>query len=333
MFAAGIGVMMPGDVGMMINRIMIILLALVWVVAGSCGGGQQPPKAKDNAVVVKAAVTAPSPHGYDLGSPKKYVLPEPLHEISGITFLRNDQDTLYAIEDETGRLFHFHLGDGRFPSWKFGKHGDYEDVTVLNHNEFVVLRSDGSLFVIPVGLVGGSKPVGGGGPGGGGSAGGGATDNKGVKGFVHILPKGEYEGLYGDGGRLIALCKNCPGDNQSVEVSGFVLQYDGQHVLRVTDHFVVTVPADKLTSIHQKVKFHPSAISRHPITKEWYIVSSVNKVLITLDDDWKVKGWYPLDPNLFKQPEGIAFDSKGNMYISNEGQQGNANVLYFAYRP
>ncbi|GGB15684.1 hypothetical protein GCM10011511_44370 [Puia dinghuensis] len=286
------------------------------MVASSCGGGQQPPKEKDKAGVVKAAATAvPSPHGYDLGSPKKYVLPEPLHEISGMSFLRNDVDTLYAIEDEHGRLFHFHLGDGRYPSWKFGKHGDYEDVTVLNHNEFVVLRSDGSLFVIPVVMVG-------------------KGDNKGVKSYIHILPKGEYEGLYGDeGGRLIALCKNCPGDNQSVEVSGFVLQYDQQHVLRVTDHFLVTVPGEKLTSIHEKVKFHPSAISRHPLTKEWYIVSSVNKVLITLDDEWKVKGWYPLDPMLFKQPEGLAFDAKGNMYISNEGQQGNANVLYFAYRP
>jgi uncharacterized protein YjiK len=68
------------------------------------------------------------------------------------------------------------------------------------------------------------------------------------------------------------------------------------------------------------------------LTKQWYIVSSVNKVLIVLDDRWQVKGMYPLDPVLFKQPEGLAFDAKGNMYISNEGQQGNANVLLFSYK-
>jgi len=48
---------------------------------------------------------------------------------------------------------------------------------------------------------------------------------------------------------------------------------------------------------------------------------------------WKLKKTYQLDPILFKQPEGLAFDSKGNMYISNEGHGGNANVLLFNYKP
>jgi hypothetical protein len=298
---------------MMINRTFILVIALMGMVTLSCGGGQPAPVKQEKPK--PAGVSVPSPHGYDLGAPKKTVLPEPLHEISGITFLRMDSDTLYAIEDETGRLFYFHLGDGRYASWKFGKHGDYEDVTVLDHSEFVVLRSDGSLFVFPASLV----RVG---------------DSKGVKIYEHILPKGEYEGLYGDeGGKLIALCKNCPGDDQREEVSGYVLQYDTKHILRVTDLFFVEVLPGRLKSIHKKVKFHPSCIARHPLTKEWYIVSSVNKVLLVLDNNWKVKEMYDLDPLHFKQPEGLAFDPKGNMYISNEGVEGNANVLYFAYKP
>jgi uncharacterized protein YjiK len=283
---------------MMMNRIMIVLAGLMCFGVACNGRHKEPKEVKQGPV----APAVPSPHGYDLGTPKKTVLPEVLHEISGLCFLNSDKDTLYAVEDETGRLFYFHLGDGRYRSWKFGKRGDYEDVTLLNHNEFAVLRSDGSLFVFPSVMVG-------------------SADNKGVKVHEKILPKGEYEGLYGDGEKLIALCKSCVVDKQRDEVSGYELQYDAKHVLRVTDHFLV------------KRKIHPSCLARHPVTKEWYIISSVNKVLLVLDEQWKVKGQYDLNPTLFKQPEGLAFDGKGNMYISNEGVQGNANILYCPYRP
>jgi hypothetical protein len=327
---------------MMINKHMIGMVAVFCVgLCASCKGGHgSDPK----PVVARAGPVVAGPPGYDLGAPKKYIVPESLHEISGICLLKNNPDTMYAIEDETGRLFHFHLGDGRFPAYKFGGHGDYEDVTILNDAEFVVLRSDGSLFVFPLGLIRGG-------------------DKKAVKVYEHILPKGEYEGVYFDpgdgekstsrvktaddgpsdkgpkglsddeGGRLIVLCKNCPDDDQRDEVSAYVLQYDDKHVLRIKDHFFVQVPASRLHSIHSKVKFHPSCVARHPLTKDWYIVSSVNKVLIVFDGQWKVKGMYDLDPVLFKQPEGLAFDNKGNMYISNEGVQGNANVLVFSYKP
>lgn len=285
---------------------------------GTCSACRGCHGRKRQAAATAGGPVVPGPAGYNLGQPKKFVLGEPLHEISGICFLRGNPDTVYAIEDEKGRLYHFHLGDSRYPSFKFGGHGDYEDVTILGGTEFVVLRSDGSLFVFPIGLVRGG-------------------DNKMVQSYLHILPKGEYEGLFGepdDGGRLIALCKNCPDDDQRDEVSGYVLQYrGGGHRLAVVDHFLVRVPAGKLHSIHTKIKFHPSCLARNPRTNEWYIVSSVNKVLIVLDEKWAVRGMYDLDPVLFKQPEGLAFDKQGNMYISNEGVQGNANVLFFAYRP
>jgi hypothetical protein len=281
----------------------------------------------------REARTLPSPQGYDLAAPATYVLSESLREISGIVLLRGNPDTMYAIEDETGKLFYFHLGDQKFPFLKFGGHGDYEDVTILDNKEFVVLRSDGSLFVFPTGWLRGGKrprerPI-----LEGPAQARGSYQSEDVRSYEHILPAGEYEGLFGDeGGRLIALCKNCPDDDQRREVSAYVLQYRAGHLLAITDHFKVGIPADRLTSIHKNIKFHPSCLARHPLTKQWYIVSSVNKVLIVLDDRWQVKGMYPLDPVLFKQPEGLAFDAKGNMYISNEGQQGNANVLLFSYK-
>jgi len=260
-----------------------------------------------------------SPPGYKLGSPQKFIMSESLHEISGIVTLRGNGDTLYAIEDEQGKLFYFHPGDGKFAYKKFGKRGDYEDVTIVDNKEFVVLRSDGSLFVFPLSLVQDGN-----------------MDK--VEKYENILPAGEYEGLFGDdNGGLIALCKNCPDDDQRDEVSGYVLERGRRNApgttnsLAITSHFKVDVSMVKLTSMKRKVKFHPSCLARHPLTREWYIISAVNKILLVLDDHWKVKASYPLDPSLFKQPEGLAFDRKGNMYISNEGGQGNANVLLFRY--
>jgi hypothetical protein len=268
----------------------------------------------------REAGPAVSPPGYDLGAPKKFVLGDDLHEISGITFLRGNPDTLYAEEDEDGKLFDIHLGDGKYTSQKFGKRGDYEDVTILDNKEFVLLRSDGSLYVFPVGYVREGES---------------SKKDRGeeVREYEHILPTGEYEGLFGDDSdRLIALCKNCPDDDQKDEVSGYVLQYDARHALAVTEHFRVELSSLKLTSINRKVRFHPSCLARHPLTREWYIISSVNKLLLVLDEKWTVKASYRLDPSLFKQPEGLAFDGKGNMYISNEGGKGNANVLLLNYK-
>jgi hypothetical protein len=55
--------------------------------------------------------------------------------------------------------------------------------------------------------------------------------------------------------------------------------------------------------------------------------------LMITDANWKVKDVYPLDPRRFRQPEGLAFDTAGNMYISNEGDEvSNGNVLKFEYR-
>jgi hypothetical protein len=303
----------------MMKRIVARVLGLFCVLVFSSFGG------------CRESLPVQSPPGYNLGAPKKFVLGDDLHEISGITFLRGNPDTLYGEEDEDGKLFYFHLGDEKYPYQKFGKRGDYEDVTILDNKEFVVLRSDGSLYVFPAGYV---------------RAGEVRKKDRGdeVREYEHILPAGEYEGLFGDvdkvGSRLIALCKNCPDDDQKEEVSGYVLQYNARHDLAVTEHFRVDLSALKLTSINRKLtgtnrkaRFHPSCLARHPLTREWYIISSVNKLLLVLDDKWKVKASYPLSPSLFKQPEGLAFDRKGNMYISNEGGEGNANVLLFNYKP
>ncbi|WP_431214460.1 hypothetical protein ACQ86N_06440 [Puia sp. P3] len=234
-----------------------------------------------------------SPPGYDLASPQKFVMGEVLHEISGIVFLKGNPDTMYAIEDEAGKLFHFHLGDRSFPYWKFGKHGDYEDVAILDDKEFVVLRSDGSLFCPSqrTGREGGGR-------------------DEGLRAYTP--DRRIRRAVCGRGGRLIALCKNCPDDDQREEVTAYVLQYNARRELAVTDHFLIEAKASKLrSSDHKKVKFHPSALARHPLTKEWFILSSVNKALLVLDGQVEAEEDLSAGPHPFQAAGGACFRQQG----------------------
>ena len=46
---------------------------------------------------------------------------------------------------------------------------------------------------------------------------------------------------------------------------------------------------------------------------------------------WKVKNAFPLSTNTFTQPEGLAFDKAGNMYISDEGDDlADGNIMKFS---
>jgi uncharacterized protein YjiK len=253
-----------------------------------------------------------SPAGYDLTKPEKFVLNNALHEISGISFLKENSDNIFAIEDEDGKLFNFTFATGNTSKVKFGKKGDYEDVTVFNDSSFVVLKSDGSLFMFPAPAVGIEK-----------------IDS--VQEYKNILPEGEYEGLTAADGKLFALCKNCPGDKGKKEVSIYTIQQDTAGLLNIAGSFKIDI--SMVQEKGEKQKFNPSAIARHPVTKQWFIISSVNKLLVVLDEQWKVKELYPIDPSLFNQPEGITFSNNGDLYISNEGGVGSATILLYKYHP
>ncbi len=259
------------------------------------------------------AVVYKSPAGYDFAKPEKFLLPSELNEISGITFLKGYSDTILAIEDEHGKLFAYSLSSKKFNRSKFSKKGDYEDVTILNNNKVAVLKSDGSIFIFSVREINKEK-----------------IDS--VEEYNAILPAGEYEGLFACKDTLFTLCKKCIADKQANEVTVYALVQPAGAPLAISHSFPIDVSKIYMQSAKGKVKFHPSGLARNPVTNEWYILSSVNKLLLVLDLNWNVKEVYPIDPALFKQPEGIVFNDKGDLYISNEGGEGVADILLFKYQ-
>lgn len=255
----------------------------------------------------------PGPPGYNWNDPEKFTLPESLLEVSGITFYQGKADTVYAIQDEEGKLFTLPWKVKKQTHTKFAKKGDYEDVALLGE-KVVVLKSNGILFTFPFSER--HYPE---------------TDS--AQEWKGVIPPGEYESLFADvkDNSLYVLCKNCPVDKTTDKVSGYILSCNDS--VSVTGQFFID--EKQLETVSGKVKrgFRPSALARHPLTNEWYILSAVNKLLVVADAEWTVKATYPLNGNRFNQPEGIAFDSRGNLFISNEGDDlTNGNILRFVWQ-
>lgn len=254
-----------------------------------------------------------SPPAYDLSKPEKFLMPESMLEISGIGFYKGNNDTIYAIHDEEGKIYRLAWGKKKQYHSKFGKQGDYEDVAIVRDRVFV-LKSNGIIYEFPFENAVFSK-----------------QDD--VKEFKDLVPSGEYESLYGDekSGELYMLCKDCPEDKSKKFVTGFVIQMSDTPYKKSS--FEINVKDIKHLAGKFKAGFMPSAFTKNPFTNEWYIVSAVNKLLVITDNSWIVKDVYPLNGNIFNHPEGIAFDKEGNLYISNEGDELSlGNILKFELR-
>ena len=251
--------------------------------------------------------------GYDFSKPETSYLKEDLHEVSGIVFHPDFADSLLAIDDEQGKLYTLAFGNKIYNHTRFGKKGDFEDVAVFAAKEIVVLKSTGELTVFPK------------------STGGINADS--VRIIANILPTGEYEGMYADSLNVYVLCKNCPADKESKEVSLFVLGKKSGADFALENQFKIDISSLKFKKENAKIKFHPSCLARHPITKDWYIISATNGMILVFGEDWKLKNSVHLRPSVFYQPEGMTFNASGDLFISNEGDDQNANILKFKYRP
>lgn len=255
-----------------------------------------------------------NPNGYDLKMPEKFSLPESLLEVSGIAFRDVNHDTIFAVQDEDGSLFKLGWKDSKQQNISFAPSGDYEDLAIMG-NQVFILKSNGNIYSFSLANATGKS----------------ASNVKEVK---KLLPPGEYEGMFYDSltNNLIVLCKECKADNKSKSLTGYTLKQEAGMLTR-SGQFNIDYQS-KAGDKTIKGMLKPSALARHPLTKQWYIISSVNKTLLITDDEWVIQETHPLRSKNFNQPEGIAFDKRGNLYISNEGDEITAgNILKFTYLP
>jgi uncharacterized protein YjiK len=329
------------------------LLHLFITLLVSCGDGSQVPNEQqaasqssdttpvafaadsadaDSALRTEKKAIAPVPGGYrfpyKLFEPNdKFNMPGRLTEISGLG-LSADGELLLAVNDEQGKIFYLSKTSGKVANeFKFDKSGDYEGIEMVGENIFVV-KSNGTLYEV-------KKP---------------GTKKQEVETHKNNLNYDyDVEGLGYDetGNRLLLACKGKAGKGGEFAKKRAIYAFDLKEKQLLKDPVFLIDRADikdwlgkhessltkKLAAIFEQSleddAFSPSAIAVHPATQEIYILSSVGKILVVLNANGKILHIEPLDPALHRQPEGIAFDRNGTLFISNEGKGKSGKLFRF----
>lgn len=292
------------------TRILKLTLLFSFIICTSVSwacdnGGKKKGKEKDKKKDATSKIdSTAAKFPYKLKDPdQKIKLPGYLTEVSGLSFVK--EGYLACIQDESGIIFVIDVEKEELAEKiDFGPPGDYEGIELVN-DAMWILRSDGTLFE--------------------------------VAGFLSQNPKTtQYEteltldfdneglGLDSESGDLMIACKGFPGQGKKLNKKKTVYAFDmKKKKLRMRPALVIDTK--------ETGEFHPSGIACHPITKNWYIIAARGSKLVVLDQKGQLLKVKQLKQEDFRQPEGIAFDQSGNMYIANEGAGGKAKILRFDY--
>ncbi len=252
---------------------------------------------------------AENPPGYDLSKPFQIKLPIELDEISGVVYYPEDSSIL-AVQDEYGYVYKIYPNQPeKIQKWKFSEGDDFEDLVLLD-STFYVLVSNGNLIEF--------KFI--------------TSDSLYLNNYTFPFGEGnEFEILYFDPHyqKLVMICKDCEYDKKK-RLSTFTFDPQTHQYSEHGFSIEVSKIADLLGE--KKLKFKPSAATINPLTKELFLISSVNKLLVIADDLGNAKEVYRINKGLFKQPEGLTFSTDGTMFVSNESAgTGVADILIFPY--
>lgn len=241
---------------------------------------------------------------YDFGKPTVIDLPVYLDELSGLAYYPKDT-SVFGVIDEDGILFKIPImNPSKTSEWVFDKQRDFEDL-VLVDSTFYALVSNGD--VVRINFNGDS-----------------ISTEKSEFSATSGKKTNEFESIYEDAGKIVILCKECEDDKKS-KISSYV--FDPAN-LTYTQHTTIDMAPIAKRIKADKLALKASAAAINPITKDLYLVSSIEKVIVILDSTGTFKELYKLNPKIYKQPEGISFTPAGDLIISNEVfLEGHANLL------
>jgi len=239
---------------------------------------------------------------------KKWSMPKELTEISGLSY--KDEKQFACVQDEVGKIFIYNTASSSVEKEiSFAAAGDYEGLAVVDKTIWV-LRADGKLF--EVSNLDAAKPT--------------------VKEYSTPLTiKQDAEGLCYDkkNHRLLIAIKGAElGTEDYKGIYAFDIaskKMDKQPVFKID--LLDKVFGNNGSGKKKKDPINPSDIVIHPLNGDMYIIDGRNSKLLITDVAGAIKKLYQLNSKEFAQPEGIAFNSAGDLFIANEGTNQPGNIL------
>ena len=275
--------------------------------------GCGPSSTKTDRQPTAETLTPPFKLPYDLTAPDENVtLPNELKEISGLTYYKDGK--LLCVQDEEAVVYVYDTKKKKVvQDFGFGGFGDFEGIEYVN-GEVYVLESNGNLFRFepPANTDAVETEV--------------ANEIRRTK--TDLPAKTEVEGLgYEPKTKqlLIAVKKGGGASSDRAIYSFDLLNRAVFKDMQLNDEQLKGAGIDVKT-------YKPSGIAVHPITGEWYVLTSAGKRLLVTNRQAQILGSESLDSKLFRQPEGICFAPNGDLYIASEGDGNKGSVMMFEYK-
>lgn len=240
----------------------------------------------------------------------KWDMPNELNEISGISWL--SEDKMACVQDEEGIIYIYNFSTELVEKKvNFAKSGDYEALAIVDSTAYV-MESSGKLFEITNYLSPNFETV------------------------EHQTPfsgKNNMESLVADtiSNRLLFTVKNKdPNSNSYKGIYAFNLDTKKTEmlpVLKIPLNDPIFKTKDKDDDADKSTDFYPSEIGINPKNGNIYVLDGKQPKLLIMDRNGKLLKLHELYEKSFPQPEGLAFSSEGQIFISNEGKNGTANIM------
>jgi uncharacterized protein YjiK len=263
---------------------------------------------------------------YDMSYPYSYFeLDDILKNISGLTSSK-DLKTITCIQSEDGKSYDIDRKSGKITnSTFFVTEGEFQGIEMVGDTMFAV-KGSGQLFKI-YGLKSAHKTV--------KAVRTGLARTESIEGLGYDLmnnrllmtSKGQKEGDFSKKIYEMDVKTNATNPIPAYEITlanvkGFLAEKKAnKEYQKLYEEYVAKANA-------KSFDFAPTSIAVHPMNQNIYVLSSLNNVLMVLNQQGEIVEMSKLKKDLHIAPNGLCFDEEGIMYISNEAKDGKPAKLY-----